>query len=424
MPEAAARKPALLFLPFALAAFFSCSRWWSPPPEPTPTPRPTATPTTAATSTPVVSPTATPIGGDLEPLAPEALAPLADDLDHRSLTTVLDRTIDAFAGRGADEVVRFAGRSCPRAAVTAALVELREQARHGRDLAATLRQRFTAHRSVGRTTGPLVTGYYEPILPARRKREGKFDVPIYRRPDDLVEVALADFPGDGSGRLYGRLRGTRLEPYFSRREIDAGKSLAGRRLEIAWIEDPIEAFFLHVQGSGVLRFANGDTQRIGFGASNGHPYTSIGRILLDEGELAPGEATAPGIRRWLRAHPGRAESLLQRNERYVFFREVGEGPIGALNVVLTAGRSVAADPALYPLGSLAWLKTEIPIPTADGRFEGTRATSRLIVVQDTGSAITGPGRIDLFFGTGDAAGAEAGGMASSGDLVFLFPDCK
>lgn len=278
-----------------------------------------------------------------------------------------------------------------------------------------MRKRFVFYRSAGRQGGALFTGYYEPVLNGRRRREGAFVYPLYRRPDDLVEIRLGDFVEDGSGiTVYGRVAGGKLAPYYTRREIDGDRVLDHRGLEIAWVDDPVALYFLHVQGSGILRLEDDTLLRVGFAGSNGKPYTSIGRLLATTGALGATPATAPAIQAFLRAHPESREEILARNERYVFFREAVDGPTGRLGVKLTPGRSIAVDASLYPLGALAYIATAGPPPIR-----------RLVLAQDTGAAIAGPGRVDVFFGSGEAAGLKAGSMSARGELFFLAPrDCQ
>jgi membrane-bound lytic murein transglycosylase A len=360
--------------------------------------------------------------GDLVEVPPDRLPDVADDLDAESLIAAVDQDLRYLSGRSAARF-RVAGDVCDVAEVQSALEEVREAARSG-VLVDVVRRRFRFYRSGGRRGGPLITGYYEPILDGRRERSSGFESPIYRMPDDLVEVDLGDFLPELFGRkIHGRLQEGRLVPYFTRREIDGDGVLGGRGLELAWLADPVAAFFLQVQGSGRIRLADGTMVRVGFAAANGRRYTSIGRTLLDEGAIAGGEASAPGIQRYLRAHPERSSAVLFRNPRYVFFREVPRGPVGSLGVELTPGRSVAADASFYAPGSLLYVKTGTPDLDARGEFAGTRPARRLVLVQDAGAAITGPGRLDLFFGSGDRAGLEAGTMSYGGEIYVLLPRC-
>jgi membrane-bound lytic murein transglycosylase A len=241
----------------------------------------------------------------------------------------------------------------------------------------------------------LFTGYYEPELHGSRKQTGSYTVPLYRPPPDLVEA----------------------KAYHTRKAIDGG-ALAGRGLELLWLDDPIDAFFLQVQGSGRVRLAQGGSLRVGYAANNGHAPTMIGRILVERGELTKEAATMQTVRQWLRDHPAEATALMQRNARYIFFREIpGAGPIGALGVALTPGRSLAVDPKLLPLGAPLWLDTTYPAETP----EAGKPLQRLVVAQDSGSAIRGAVRGDLYWGSGDEALRYAGRMKQRGRYYLLLP---
>jgi peptidoglycan lytic transglycosylase A len=338
-----------------------------------------------------------------------------DDLNRESLVAAIDRNLEA--------ATRIRSLSCSPADLARALGDLRQAALLPEtDLGAYVRAHFEFYRSAGREGGTLFTGYFEPILDGRGRPEGSFVYPLYRRPDDLIEIRLGDFADEWAGiTIYGRVAGGQLAPYYTRREIDGDHALADRGLETAWLDDPVARYFLQVQGSGVLRFEDGTERRVGFAGSNGRPYTSIGRLLVDDGSLPAGQATAPAIAAFLRAHPERRDEILFRNDRYVFFRVVEDGPIGRLGVKLTAGRSIAVDVSLYPLGALAYVETEVPLVDSAGQATGRRPLRRLVLAQDSGAAIAGPGRVDLFFGSGDAAGLEAGSMSSRGELYFVVP---
>jgi membrane-bound lytic murein transglycosylase A len=261
----------------------------------------------------------------------------------------------------------------------------------------------------------IFTGYYEVELEGARAPSPAFPVPLYRRPPDLLSANLGNFADDLAGRtIFGRVEGERFVPYATRAEIENG-ALTGRGLELFWVADPIEAFLLHIQGSGRLRLAEGGMTRVGFSAANGHPFYGIGRALTERGLLPKDKAAMPEIRAWLRANPEQGRDIMQLNRRFIFFREIeGEGPIGAEGVALTPGRSLAVDTALLPLGAPVWLDTHWP-------GEPSRPLRRLMVAQDTGSAIKGAVRGDFFWGTGEAALAEAGRMKSAGRYWFLLP---
>jgi len=378
----------------ALLSLLASCRPSPPPPEERP-PAPTAVP-----------------AADLVRVDPPTIV---DDLPREGLIAAIDQNLRAGA--------RLAALDCPQTSYAEALRALRETAlQPTRDLAATIRSSFHFYRSTGRDGGAFFTGYYQPIVDGRRRRDDSFSYALYRRPDDLVEVALGDFSAAWAGlTLYGRVDGGRLAPYYSRREIDGGHALDGRGLELFWLDDPVARYFLQVQGSGIVRLADGSSVQVGFAGSNGLPYTSIGRLLADSGVLGRESPTAAAIQRYLRAHPGEQDAVLFQNPRYVFFRETSEGPVGTLGVTLTAGRSVAVDASHYPLGALAYVVIQ-PGAGREPDLSGVRTPlRRLVLAQDTGAAISGPGRVDLFFGTGEAAGLEAGALGAHGDLYLLAP---
>ena len=238
---------------------------------------------------------------------------------------------------------------------------------------------------------------------------------LYRLPDDHVAIELGDFDGALAGRKFvGRVEGGKLKPYPARDRIDAG-GLAGRGLELVWVRNTVDAFMLHVQGSGRITLPDGSVVLLGFAGHNGQDYRSIGRELIDQGELTLDQASWQGIRSWIDNNPDRAASLLAVNRRYIFFREVrGDGPIGAEGVALTPGRSLAVDRRFLPLGLPIWLDTTQP-------GDDARPLRRLMMAQDTGSAIRSPVRGDVFWGFGDAALALAGRMRSRGSYYLLLP---
>ncbi len=273
-----------------------------------------------------------------------------------------------------------------------------------------------------------VTGYYEPLLLGSKTRSGRFDTPLYRTPKDLVTVDLNDpYPELRALRLRGRLvkgadgQGDRVVPYATRSELEKSGQLRG--LELIYVEDPVEAFFLQVQGSGRVQLDNGQMMRVGYDNQNGHPYKSIGRWLVDKGELTLAQATMQGIKAWLSKNPRRKDELLHQNPSMVFFKELPasqdatEGPFGSLGVPLTAGRSVAVDNRFVPAGLPVFVQTRIPT----GVNNNFKPTARLMFAQDTGSAIQGAHRADFFFGSGAVAGELAGKMKAQGSMVVLLP---
>lgn len=250
----------------------------------------------------------------------------------------------------------------------------------------------------------FATGYYEPEIPGVRVRQPGFDVPVFATPASLVRCTRVD---GKTGR--GRIDSTgQCVAYFTRTEIEDG-ALAAER-PIAWVADPIDLFFLQVQGSGRLRGPDGSIVRIGYADQNGHDYVAIGRVLRERNMLPPGGATMAGIVGWMRAQPDRGKALMRENPSYIFFRELtGAGPLGAMGVPVVANASVATDPKFVPLGAPVWIDMDRDI--ADG----------LWIAQDTGGAIKGPNRVDTFWGAGPAAEATAGGMSAKGRGLVLIP---
>ncbi len=264
----------------------------------------------------------------------------------------------------------------------------------------------------------LFTGYYEAELRGARRAGGVFQTPLYRRPEDLISVDLVDWRADWRGqRIAGRVVEGRLRPYADRKAIEAG-SLRGRGLELVWVDDPIDAFFLQIQGSGRVILPDGQVMRVGFASQNGQAYVPIGRVLADRGAIPRDEVSMQSIRAWLSANPKEAAEVMNTNPSFVFFRELsGDGPLGAQGVALTPGRSLAIDPSFMPLGAPVWLELE-DVP---GEGSKTGPVRRLVVAQDTGGAIRGPVRGDLFWGYGDVAADRAGRMKAKGRYFLLLP---
>ncbi len=265
----------------------------------------------------------------------------------------------------------------------------------------------------------IITGYYEPLLAGSRSRKAPYLYAVYATPDDLLTIDLSDLRPDLKGeRLRGRLDGRRVVPYYSRAEIDGPAGAAGLATSrpLLYVDDAIDLFFLMIQGSGRVKLDSGDTVRLNYADQNGQPYHSIGRYLVDQGEMKLEQASMQGIKDWARTNPARLTELLNTNPSYVFFRESragDEGPQGALGAALTATRSIAVDPAYTPLGAPVWLATTWP--------NSTRPLQRLVLAQDTGGAIRGAQRADFFWGYGEEATREAGKMRQTGELYVLWP---
>ncbi len=280
--------------------------------------------------------------------------------------------------------------------------------------------------SVGQNPDGMFTGYYETLLSGSDEESTRFHVPLYLRPPELVSVDLGSFRADLKGRrIAGQVRDGRLIPFHDREGITAG-ALDGRDLELVWVDDPVDAFFLHIQGSGRVKMQDGSIRRVGYAGQNGHPYLAIGRVLVRDGEIPRSEISMQSIRAWLVDHPDRMQDLLNENASFIFFRDLGdgEGPFGSAGVVLTARRSLAVDRRHLPLHAPVWLATSHPDPRS--RSLAQRPFSRLMVAQDTGGAINGEVRGDVFWGFGDEAEEIAGRMSNAGRYWLLLPTatCK
>ena len=303
------------------------------------------------------------------------------------------------------------------AALDASLATKTEDASH-----AAVREFFEQHLQPHALAGAdaavdgLVTGYYEPLLSGSRHADRQFTHAVHGVPDNLLTIELGDlFPELKGKRVRGRVEGNKVVPYWPRGEILAqGSKLPAKTL--AYVDDPIELFFLQIQGSGRIRLPDGSLMRVNYADQNGHPYRSIGRLLVERGDLKLEEASMQGIQTWARANPARLNALLNANPSYVFFREMpasNDGPQGALGVPLTAERSIAIDPRAVPLGAPVYLATTRP--------NSAQPMNRLVMAQDTGGAIKGAVRADFFWGFGKEAGALAGRMKQSGRLWVLLP---
>jgi len=288
--------------------------------------------------------------------------------------------------------------------------------------AATLRAWFEAQFQPWALVNPdgsrlgLITGYYEPILKGSRRKSRGYAHPVFAPPEDMIVVELAElYPELKHLRLRGRLEGRKLLPYFSRSEWTPQESKRSPEA-LLWIDDPIDLFFMQIQGSGQVQLTDGSRVRLSYADQNGHPYRSIGRWLVERGELKAEQASMQGIKAWARANPARLGELLNINPSLVFFRELpveGAGPPGAMGLALTPERSLAVDPRHVPLGAPIWLATTRP--------NSEHALNRLMLGQDTGGAIRGVVRADFFWGSGAEAGSQAGRMRQQGRMWALMP---
>lgn len=243
----------------------------------------------------------------------------------------------------------------------------------------------------------IFTGYYVPEIEGSLSPSEKYRYPLYRAPEGLKKET----------------------PFYTREEIDGKRVLEGKGLEIAWLADPIEAYFLHIQGSGIIRLPDGSSAGIHYAGNNGHPYTSIGTIMIEKGLIKPEEGSLHGIKRYFRDYPEKIEEILYQNPRYIFFKIDNAPAMGGLRVPLTPGHSIATDPSFFPKGGLSFINTKAPLVDSSGVVKGWTGIERFVLNQDEGGAIKGPGRVDVFWGTGPEAGLAAGSMKEKGDLYFL-----
>jgi membrane-bound lytic murein transglycosylase A len=350
---------------------------------------------------------------------------LTDDLDGESLRTALRRSVSYLEKLPPERIVGEQPRRFTAGEVLDSLLAF-EKSLNSWDCRECWMRDFNIRFELIPSSGDpeletvLFTGYYQPVIEGSLVPTSEYSYPIYGIPADLIvteQVTLT--PSMASAKVAGRLEGGNLVPYYSRREIDELGSLRGRGYEIAWVKNPIDLFFLHIQGSGILQLEDGRRLLIGYAGANGRPYRSIGSLLIDRGKIPQEEMSMQRLRRYLLDYPEEQNEIFSYNESYVFFRFLEEGPLGNLEVPLTPGRSVATDARLFPKGALAFIVTERPVLDAAGQLVGWRPFSRFVLNQDTGGAIRGPQRADLYFGTGFEAEAGAGYMNRPGKLYFL-----
>lgn len=291
-----------------------------------------------------------------------------------------------------------------------------------RQLNRMIREKFRVYRAAGRMESKkvLFTGYYTPVLQGSLAPSADFPVPVHSRPKDLVEIDLSLFAPDLEGRrIVGRYAGQTVTPYPDRAGIGREPGFERIAPPVAWARDEIDLFMMMVQGSGTVALENGDLIHLQFAGSNGRPYRSIGRLLIDQGKIHPDEMSMQAIRAYLRQNPGEVRAVLDHNPRYIFFQRISQGPLGALGVPLTPMRSLAVDRQLFPPAALAFVSLPVPKIDAQGAIQHWVPYDGFALAQDAGSAITGPGRADLFWGTGLQAEVAAGHLRHAGALYFL-----
>lgn len=346
-----------------------------------------------------------------------------DDSDPESLRTAIEKSLSFFDRVPSERIFPLGAAGVSAESLKNSLLEFLKLLEEERLDPDSVAKRFDVYCTGHEKTAEqcLVTGYYEPVVDGRIEEEGEFSYPLYGIPPDLLTVDLASFdparfPRE---RLVGRVQGNRVVPYYTRAEIDRDRKLEKYGCELAWLKDPIDAFFLQVQGSGIVRLSDGRLLRIGYAGANGRPYKSIGKVLIESGVMSSEAMSLQTLRTYLQDHPGNRDELMWQNESYVFFRWTQAGPMGSLNVPLTAGRSIATDQRYCPGGAIAYLETVKPIIDERGEVSHWEPLRRWVANQDTGGAIKGPGRVDLFCGTGEHGEGIAGRLKHPGRLCFL-----
>ncbi|NGZ07622.1 MAG: transglycosylase [Magnetococcales bacterium] len=353
---------------------------------------------------------------------------LNHDADLTTWADALEASVTYYSNLDPDTPIRFGPRVFKASTMAEACKELIQAARTmaPAPFQAHLKKNYLLFHAVGSDPqgDVMVTAYYEPLLKGALTQTKNFNHPIYRRPNDLVEVDLTQWSTDYKDKkIVGRIDKGRLLPYFDRAKIDQEKVLKGKGLELAWVEDPIDLFFLHIQGSGRVQLPDGSTLRVGYAATNGQPYRSIGALLIEENQITRENMSLPAIRQWLKENPKQRDRIFYANPSYVFFRKL-EGPaVGNIGVPLTAERSMATDAHLFPKGAPGLLYVTFPEFADDGvTVANWKPTLRFTVNQDTGGAIKGAGRVDYFMGFGDKALRTAGIMKQKGSsLYFIAP---
>jgi membrane-bound lytic murein transglycosylase A len=374
---------------------------------------------------PPPAPPAADAAASLVRLDPSAYPNFADDLDLESLEQAIAQSLRYLQTVPSSREFEFGRDRYPAAHVLRSLqrfqlfIRVRPSAS---DLQKYIRAFYRVYQSIGRDPKRevLFTGYYEPQLKGHRSISPEFQYPIFARPDDLLTIDLGAFAEKFTGeKLIGRVQERSVVPYYDRREIEENGALYGKARALAWVNDPVDIFFLHVQGSGKIILDDGQVLNLGYDTSNGRPYRSVGQLLIEEGKISREEMSMQRIRAYLNENPDEIQRVLSHNPSYIFFKVTPDGPLGSLNVKLTPGRSIALDRTLFPPAALSFVETRKPMIDGQGRIASWLECRRFTLNQDTGGAIKGPGRADLFWGSGHEAEISAGHLKHPGTLYFL-----
>lgn len=349
----------------------------------------------------------------------------ADDLDQKSLELAVAESLEYLGKRPLDKKFLLGTRELSNEEILSTLslfLKILQNNPPGNPLQDQIKTHFHLYRvaSSPKTSPLLITGYYEPLLMGSRLPSSRFMYPIYRLPDDILFIDPKKFSKNFQGQKWiGRAEGNRVVPYYNRQEIDSERRLAGKNLEIFWVDDPLKLFFLHIQGSGEILLEDGSLIKLAYQGTNGHPYFAIGKELIRRGIFQPEAVSLQSIYDYLQGHPQEQEGLLNLNPSYVFFRETQGGPYGNLGLPLTPGRSIAADQRFFPAAGLGWLMGEKPSFDGQGHLQSWHPFGRWVSIQDSGGAIKGPSRVDLFWGPGQEAELAAGHLRRRGSLFIL-----
>lgn len=352
--------------------------------------------------------------------------PWVDDMSRASLREAIQKQLSVMEAADLTRRVRIGSRRVTRQHLVDTLhafMDLLEQDVSEEEFNRRLNEQFEViPAGYPRAGRPVVfTGYYTPIIPARREKTQDFVFPLYQKPDWYPETQAAALNDRRTYQLDPgfHLTQVRDRPLLTREEIDGGQALSNQQLELAWLRDDLERYFLHIQGSGYLAFPDGTLQAVQYMGSNHFPYHSVGKQMIQDGVIEPAQGSMQGMKQYFREHPEDIDYYLFRNNRYIFFQNSDSSPRGSGGAELVAGRSIATDKSLYPAGGLVFITVEKPLLNDELEITGWQKVSRFVVDQDTGSAIKGPGRVDLYFGTGEPAGAAAGHYKRTGHMTYL-----
>ena len=353
-------------------------------------------------------------------VAPAEQLDLNDDLDFVSLDLAIDRSVAYYEGSGRNGVYRIADKLIGAKQMKESLIAFRKIIKSDLSLEEKknrIRQEFDIYRAAGDDDygGVLFTGYYEPLLEGSLKPSDKYKYPLYKPPPDLVMKTISKHE-----TRISRMKNGESVPYYTRREIDVDGVLKGRGLELLWVSDPVELFTLHIQGSGKIKLEDGRMLTVSYALNNGRTFRSIARFMLDSGKINASESSYSNVKSFLKSKQEQELfEILSYNERYIFFRFVDKEPVGSLGQPVTPDRTIATDPEYFPQGALAFIRLRKPVFDAEGNIKERIAFSRFVLSQDKGSAIKGPGRVDLFCGFGANAQSTAGSLKEKGELYFL-----